>query len=165
LFNESLEIEDAQASHRGDVVEPGISPQMWSRLAFEQYRELATSFRNTWDVYVKFFTVFITFNVIAIGAVLERVDPANRPLMAAAFIAQNVLAAGTALGVAWYSRGCKQQLERTADVLLADASDPAARAILREAPIPGTTGIWAGSANFIAHLTLIAVWLLVATMN
>jgi hypothetical protein len=138
---------------------------MWSRLAFEQYRELATSFRNTWDVYVKFFTVFITFNVIAIGAVLERVDPANRPLMAAAFIAQNVLAAGTALGVAWYSRGCKQQLERTADVLLADASDPAARAILREAPIPGTTGIWAGSANFIAHLTLIAVWLLVATMN
>ncbi|HEX6065874.1 MAG TPA: hypothetical protein VFZ04_16695, partial [Longimicrobiales bacterium] len=158
--------EEAHVSHRAEhAAEPGASRELWSRLAFEQYRELATSFRNTWDVYVKFFTVFITFNVIAIGAVLERVDPANRPLMAAAFIAQNVLAAGTALGVASYSRVCKQQLERTADVLVRDANDPADRAVLRDAPIPGTTGVWAGFANFIAHLTLIAVWILVATMN
>ena len=165
MINENLEIEDAYtaAESRHDAAAQA-GDETWSRLGFEQYREHATSFRSSWDIYIKFFTVFITFNVIAIGAVLERVAPTNRPLMSAAFIAQNLLAAGTALGVAWYSRRCKEQMERTADVLLASAGDPATRAILREAPIPANTGVWAGVANFIAHVTLIAVWILIATM-
>jgi hypothetical protein len=166
LIDSHDQFDDAhEAISAGRHPEHGWRPDdTWSRLAFAQYQELGMSLRSSWDIYIKFFTVFITFNVIAIGAVVERVDPINRPLMAAAFIAQNLLASGTALGLAWYTKKCRGQLERIADVLLQGTPRHVNRAVLREAPIPGTTGVWAGIANFIAHVSLIGIWILVARM-
>jgi hypothetical protein len=35
---------------------------------------------------------------------------------------------------------------------------------LREPPIPDTLSAWAGAANVVSHLILIAIWIVVATM-
>jgi hypothetical protein len=135
----------------------------WELLAFEQYRELNSNFRSMWDVYIKFYTVFLTANVISIGVVIDRVDPANRPLIAAAFIAQNILAALTSAGLAAYSRTCRARLAAAAELLTPVPIDSRQATALRRAPIPDVLGMWAGIANTIAHLALIAVWLIIAT--
>jgi hypothetical protein len=134
----------------------------WELLALEQYRELNSNFRSMWDVYIKFYTVFLTANVISIGVVIDRVDPANRPLIAAAFIAQNILAALTSAGLAAYSRTCRARLAAAAELLTPEPIDSRQATMLRRAPIPDTLSMWAGVANTIAHIALIAVWLIIA---
>jgi hypothetical protein len=134
----------------------------WALLALEQYRELNSNFRSMWDVYIKFYTVFLTANVISIGVVIDRVEPANRPLIAAAFIAQNILAALTSAGLAAYSRTCRARLVAAAELLTPEPIDSRHATALRRPPIPDTLSMWAGVANTIAHIALIAVWLIIA---
>jgi hypothetical protein len=141
------------------------SLQPWQLLALEQYRELNTNFRSLWDLYIKFYTVFLTANVLAIGVVVERVEADNRPLIAAAFIAQNLLAAATAAGLATYGKTCRRRLEATAALFLPaqDGETDAARTLSRP-PIPDTLSVWAGAANVMSHLILIVLWIVVATL-
>lgn len=137
----------------------------WQVLALEQYRELNTNFRSLWDIYIKFYTVFLTANVLGIGVVIDRVDPDNRPLIAAAFIAQNLLAAATAAGLATYGRTCRRRLEDTAALFAPPTSDRAAASVLSRPPIPDTLSTWAGAANIVSHIILIALWIVVATLS
>ena len=166
-------MDSSNSSH--DVAGPEVSPrdrrspdaplEPWQALALEQYRELNANYRSVWDIYIKFYTVFLTANVLGIGVVIDRVDPENRPLIAAAFIAQNLLAAATAAGLAAHGRACGRRLEATAATLLPpDAEGMPPRGSLRLPPIPDTLGTWAGVANVLSHLFLIVIWVAVVKL-
>jgi hypothetical protein len=145
-----------------DRLSHAASLQPWQVLALEQYRELNTNFRSLWDIYIKFYTVFLTANVVGIGVVLDRVEPDNRPLIAAAFVAQNLLAAATAAGLATYGKRCARGLQDAANLLVPAGTDAATASVLSRPPIPATLSGWSGAANTLSHVLLIAIWVIVA---
>lgn len=157
---EITETDDHVLESRQPDAPPLLEP--WQVLGLEQYREINTNFRSLWDIYIKFYTVFLTANVVGIGVVIDRVDAANRPLIAAAFVAQNLLAAATAAGLASYGRTCRRRLEDAAMLFIPSGWDHERAAILRSPPIPDTLSKWSGVANAVSHVILMAIWILVA---
>ena len=68
-------------------------------------KELSQQFRTVWDIYIKFYTAFLVFNMAGLGLVAEKVKgrKAKKWIMLA-FIFQNILSAITAFSIAYYSQ-------------------------------------------------------------
>ena len=39
-----------------------------------RHEDLSQTFRTSWDLYIKFYTVFLTFSIAALGLLLSRND-------------------------------------------------------------------------------------------
>lgn len=101
-----------------------------------------------WDIYIKFYTAFIAFNLTALGVVVAKLrDIAGKKIMCVAFIAQNALCLATALGMAWYSFSVAGAFETNQEVKILAASRPLAT--------------WGGIANAIGNLLFISLWLVI----
>jgi hypothetical protein len=48
------------------------SPQEW--ILKRRHEDLGVTVRMCWDLYIKFYTVFLTFSVIGLGWILTRVN-------------------------------------------------------------------------------------------
>lgn len=131
-------------------------------LAKKMLEEHGIQYRTAWDIYIKFYTVFLTFNVIGLGFTVQQLPTDKRLPIAVAFCVQNTLSAVTSIYVAAFSRSTKRQSIALARFLAAsdeghdqDAEIPS---VLTEPLIPGGMGVWGGLANAGGHLALIACW-------
>lgn len=125
--------------------------------AYELYlKELCQTFRATWEAYLKFYTVFLTVNMVAVGVVMEVRDAETTlAVIVIIFLIQNLVSLGTALGIVWYSRNVSREVRQH---FYAIAPSLAVKASVNS-PLPGPLTIWGGTANAIGQLALIGAWL------
>jgi hypothetical protein len=121
--------------------------------------ELGLNLRAAWDIYIRFYTVFLTFSLAALAWTFssER-TPAIRTV-AWAFIGQTVLTAITSMLVALHSRQVLRDQTRIEALLLEVEGTP-----IPTAPphISVPMALWAGGANCLAMTAMAVVWLFVA---
>lgn len=144
-------------SHAGAGIMPP-SDDDWLLKTLVQ--ENGTSFRTVWDLYLKFYTAFLTFSVLALGLTVQYIHRENRLPVILAFVFQNVLSGGTAFGMARFSKQSSRRFEHLCAYYLDHSStDHKGLKSLCESPSPGWLGIYGGYANLLSHITLIGCWL------
>lgn len=102
-------------------------------------KEQSIAFRATWELYMKFYTVFLTVNFAALAATIQYITENNRrwPIILA-FVLQNILVGMTSVGMGRYSGNF---IERFQQILGAIAEESGARlAKLRGEAVP----VWLG---------------------
>ncbi len=128
-----------------------------------RYDDISTNFRNLWDLYVKFYTVFLTVNIVALAWFSDkRVVGYARWLVAGAFILQCLFTAVTSAKVALHSARIPGQLSAVASELqrLAAANgeqlDPAT---CTQTSLPLDFSRYGGWVNCVAISVVAVVWL------
>ena len=138
---------------------PGTENATW--LPKTYYHETLKIYAHVWDLYIKFYTVFLTANVLGLGLAVEHIPiAAHRWPIIAAFSIQNLITMGTSLGVARYSSETDIKLRKVAVYLAGShsAERPLADAV-KGSPIPVKLSKWAGLANCIASAIMIGCWI------
>jgi hypothetical protein len=101
---------------------------------------------GAWDIYVKFFTVFLTVNITALGVVVTKIRPGKaRSVISITFFIQNVIAFVTGIMMARYTGQITEQLARIAS----------------ELSIFSSLGRWGGIANAIGNGIIGVTWLVI----
>ncbi len=123
--------------------------------------EIGLNVRTVWDIYIKFYTAFILFNLTGLGFVAEKVKSqhAKRVLMWA-FISQNVLTALTSSAIAYYSWEAfvrTANLEARRAALAGLVLDP----VIIGSTLPGPLTTLGALANTVAQVFFIASWIVV----
>jgi hypothetical protein len=130
-------------------------------------KELSQQFRTVWDIYIKFYTAFLVFNMAGLGLVAEKVKSWNaRKWIMLAFIFQNILSAITAFSIAFYSQQISDRAERLTAELVSRKGGPNDKSnpTFIESPFPGQLGYWSGVANGVSHAFFIVSWIAVCRM-
>ncbi|HTV55218.1 MAG TPA: hypothetical protein VMI06_09905 [Terriglobia bacterium] len=130
---------------------PKVAQKTSQLLLEKRLDEIGPMFRAAWDLYIKFYTVFLMFSLGAMGWVIEH-KTERHELMAGAFIGQTFLTLGTNVGMALYTYRTKRNHEELEAELAGDDAVPTAEVI------PIALGIWAGTANALGMAGLIWVW-------
>lgn len=154
LANRSREEPDAAPGSQEGAAEN----RLW--LLQKHYEEINTNFRTSWELYIKFYTVFLTFNVAALAALLgAKVALGDRSkwLVIGAFVAQDLLCAATSGFMARFSVRSGKLLDEARMALLAGSGGSFEG--LHRRSLPVELGHWAGWANCGAMLTMAALWL------
>lgn len=143
---------------------PGDTSSGLEWLRRRLFDETSQQFRTTWTIYISFYTVFLTFNITALGLTIQYVVTSNRWPIVIAFVLQNINSMVTALRISKFSLHSSERMSSLAREL-ADASngtttlEVAPIKCLSDEPIPGRLGYWAGQANAIGHLLLVGCWI------
>lgn len=104
---------------------------------------------RTWDLYLKFYTVFLVFNATAIGYLVTREGvQTGRGVLAALFVAQNAIALVTAAMMSRYTLRTGKKLTQLGAQPLTDFTN---------------LGVWGGIGNAIGHVVMSAIWIIVAS--
>ena len=126
------------------------------------FEEHCQNLRHSWDLYIKFYTVFLTINIVCLGATVQHISQGNRWPIVFTFIIQNLISTITAI---LFGRNTKSTASKVTNVAKAiikseqeriDATE--LKEIIDSGPIPSQLGIWAGWANAASHIALIFCW-------
>src|SRR5690348_3775886 len=98
------------------------------------YLETLKVYTKVWEIYIQFYTVFLTANVLGLGLAAEHIGLGKRGPVVAAFILQNVLTVATSLGVAAYGNVAHKNLSEVAVVLA--GSSPGVPPEVKGSPVP-----------------------------
>src|SRR5438046_6617556 len=136
------------------------SPQEW--ILKRRHEDLCVTVRRCWDLYIKFYTVFLTFSVIGLGWMLTRPGdiamlPRAKQVIAIVFLIQTILTAMTSGGIALYTVHVAHDQEQIEQLLT--QSHPSARPPIRPA-VPALLAQWGGWSNcaaMLAHGRLVAL--------
>jgi hypothetical protein len=129
------------------------------------YLETLKVYARVWDIYIKFYTVFMTANVLGLGLVAERIHEHKWPI-ALAFSIQNLITMGTSIGVARYSRDTDRRLTSIANHLMASGSaQGAADEVIKGSPVATKLSQWAGYANCVASTCMIGCWIAITLIK
>ena len=132
--------------------------QFW--MAKKKYDEINRYCRFCWDMYLKFYTVFLTMNVAGLGLVVQYIDINRRWPLIVAFAIQNTLSAITAVSMGLYSRSVASQLIALRHQITGVREfDPPASSV------PAQLMWWAGLANAIASITLVFCWVAILSVK
>ena len=112
------------------------------------------------DLYIKFYTVFLTFSVVGLGWVLTRpadlqMIPRGKQVIAIVFLIQTILTAITSAGIALYTVHVAQDQEH---IELLTQSHPGGRPSITPA-VPALLAQWSGWSNCAAMLAIAALWI------
>jgi len=142
----------------GESADPNLD---W--LAKKFWDEVSIQYRTLWDLYLKFYTVFLTFNILGLGVALQYIPTDRRLVITVAFILQNALSMFTALSVAHFSHISAGKIESISAFIARDLNPHSQELrlapVLSESPIPGRLGFWSGCGCAFSHLTLIGCWI------
>jgi hypothetical protein len=141
--------------------EPANSSLDW--LAKKFWDEVSLQYRAVWDLYLKFYTVFLTFNILGLGVAVQHIPTDRRLVIVVAFVLQNALSMVTALFVAHFSNSTARRIEEISAFIARDG-DPQSEELrlppqLSESPLPGRLGFWSGCGCAFSHLTLVGCWI------
>jgi len=127
----------------------------------KQFDEVSLQFRTMFDLYVRFYTVFLTFNFTALGLVLQFVPVAKRILIVIAFVLINLNSLITAIRIARFSRQSSKRMRIICEEIVAQDNISGDQKLnsITESAIPGELGSWAGNANAMGHVLFIVCWL------
>lgn len=134
------------------------SPQEW--ILKRRHEDLGVTVRMCWDLYIKFYTVFLTFSVIGLGWILTRpadvqTIPRGKQVIAIVFLVQTILTAITSAGIALYTGHVATDQDHIEDLLT--QSHPGGRPSVRPA-VPSLLAQWGGWSNCAAMLAMAALW-------
>ena len=130
-----------------------------------RYSDLGTTFRTVWDLYIKFYTVFLTFNIAALGFFLSEngflvklgAMGSKHKLLVSVFAVQSLLLGGTSILMATYSKRAADDQRRLEIELLVEGA---------KEPVPGFRSVfplglarWAALANATVMLGMVAIWM------
>jgi hypothetical protein len=152
--DEATHIEELRRRESGQRI--GAPNAIWLQRTY--YQETVRVFIHAWDLYVKFWTVFITFNVVSLGFA-SRIPVGGRSVVVAAFVVQNLLTLGTSFWIARYSKDTDKKLSSLASHLAGANTDVAE--VAKGSPVPTRLAAWGGYANCIASICLIVCWVVV----
>ena len=137
------------------------SPHEW--VLKRRHEDLGVNVRMCWDLYLRFYTVFLTFSVVGLGWVLTRpgdiqMVPRAKQVIAIVFLIQTILTALTSAALAPYTRHVAHDQERIEDLLT--QSHGGARPSIKPA-VPTFLAQLGGWSNCAAMLAMAALWLYV----
>ena len=124
-----------------------------------QHADMSENLRAAWTAYIQFYSVFLTFSVVALGWFLTagvKWSSGVKPFIAWAFVVQSGLTAITSFGIALNSRqvACRQRrIER--ELLQVPLGSETGKL---ESAIPVGLAVWSGSANGVAMVFVTALW-------
>src|SRR5580698_4937053 len=120
----------------------------------KRIEEIGTTFRAVWDYYIKFYTVFLTFSLGAMGWLVQHTEAEavahHHVVIAVVFIGQSLLTAATSAGVALYSHQTAANQLTLEKTLL--STEPMPKALKIAQAIPVKLALWSGFANTVAML-------------
>jgi|SRR5579871_1198992 len=124
----------------------------------QRAQEMATMFRTVWDIYIKFYTVFLTFSLAALSLLTEHMNTSSHShkIVAGVFVGQSLLTSITSGAIGCYSRNVGKQLIGVELTLLTGLRLPPL--LNRAQTIPSALGLWCGFANAFAMIGMAAVW-------
>lgn len=131
--------------------------RLW--LLKSRYTDLGTTFRTTWDLYIKFYTVFLTFNIAALGFFLSSQGSLlgiKRDTLICVFAAQSALLGGTSILMAKYSQGASDNQRKIEAELLANTTKESIPGF--ESVFPLGLARWASLANAVVMAGMVAIW-------
>jgi hypothetical protein len=137
------------------------SPQEW--ILKRRHEDLGVTVRMVWDLYIKFYTVFLTFSVIGLGWILTRpgdipMVPRAKQVIAIVFVIQTLLTAITSAAIALYTVHVARDQGHIEDLLT--QSHPGTRPSIKPA-VPAFLAQLGGWSNCAAMLAMAALWLYV----
>jgi hypothetical protein len=137
------------------------SPQEW--ILKRRHEDLGVTVRMCWDLYIKFYTVFLTFSVVGLGWMLTRpgdvqIVPRAKQVVAIVFLIQTVLTAVTSAGIALYTVHVAHDQDHIEGLLT--QSHPGGRPPIRPA-VSALLAQWGGWSNCAAMLAMAVLWLYV----
>jgi len=135
--------------------------QIWILKA--RYADISQNFRAVWDIYIKFYTVFLTFNIAALGLLISNQFHSTEPLrftICCVFCFLSLLLAATSIYVVSYSRRCAND-HVDIEKLLSQSE----RAFIRHKPgsLPVALATWSGWANVAVMLGMAVIWAVILT--
>ena len=124
----------------------------------QRVQDLGTTFRAVWDIYIKFYTVFLTFSLAALSWLIEHkiTSSHSHKVIAVVFIGQSLLTSITSGAIGFYSYKAGKQLSGVEITLLTGV--PLPPALKRTQTVPSGLGLWSGFANAAAMIGMACVW-------
>jgi hypothetical protein len=134
--------------------------QLW--ILKRRHEDLSQTFRTAWDLYIKFYTVFLSFSLAAIGWVVvypEKVRTVDgaKTVIGSVFLGQTILTAITSGVLAEYSLRVAAKQER----IERDLSPNSLLGTLPQTAVPTKLARWAGWANCAAMGFMAVLWVYV----
>jgi hypothetical protein len=151
-------------SDRDERNQSNVENHLW--LLKSRYADLGVTFRMTWDLYIKFYTVFLTFNIAGLGFFLSKeslllssATVGRKPyivLLILVFVVQSGLVGVTSILMALYSKKAAADQQKIEKALVIEEN---------YAQVPGFESIfpvflarWAALANATVMLGMVAIW-------
>lgn len=131
-----------------------------------RHEDPGVTVRMCWDLYIKFYTVFLTFSVVGLGWILTRAGdiqmvPRAKQVVATVFLIQTILTAVTSAGIALYTVHVHDQ-DHVEGLLT--QSHPGGWPSVRPA-VPALLAQWAGWSNCAATPAMAALWFYVGFIH
>jgi hypothetical protein len=135
-----------------------------------RYSDIGVNFRIVWDLYIKFYSVFLTFSVAALAWLASKDDPfaaggSERWTVVAAFVIQSLFTALTSAKIALYSGEVVGQLSQFSDDAATFSEESDVKELCKKTSLPTNLARYAGWANFLSMLALAIVWIVVGTLG
>lgn len=124
--------------------------------------EISQNFRTVWDLYLKFYTVFLTFNIVAMAWLFgeKRVaEGKSLYFIVAVFAIQCALTGITSGKVAVYSKNIEAMLDAAQEKLLKYAGETINGRLEYNGGLPVSLGQWGGWANCSSSFLLMIAWI------
>ena len=129
-------------------------------MILKRYETQNSNFQKVWDFYIKFYTAWLTINLLGLALVVQHIDVSNRWPVVAAFIIQNLLTSVTGFMVSRYSKDCSKELKNTYNQALREVTNSEDEFDdLKKSPVPEKIAVWGGIANGLACIFLAMCWL------
>lgn len=100
-------------------------------------------YKSVWELYLKFETVFLSINFVALGVAIQHVKPEHRGPLVWAFVIQNAVTSTTSLCVAIYSWKTVQRYEQICKKIIEMAPVNKPLSQLALSPVPAWVGVYA----------------------
>jgi hypothetical protein len=142
---------------------PGNAGSNLTWLLQKQYEEVNINFRTVWDLYLRFYAVFLTFDIAAMALLLGS-KPIFQPtaeikhLIVVVFVLQSLLMAITSGFMALFTEGSRHHLEAARDALLRD--EPKHTSEIPKISLPTAIAKYSAWGNCGAMLTMAVLWLI-----
>ena len=123
------------------------------------YLETLKVYARVWDIYIKFYTVFLTANVVGIGLVAKDIHGNRMPIIVS-FSILNFILIGTSVWMARYSTDTDKKLREVGNYLMAlDSVEGTGAGVIKDSPVALRLSQWAGYANCAASACMIGCWI------
>jgi hypothetical protein len=121
-----------------------------------RYADISNNFRAAWDIYIKFYTVFLTFSAAAMAFVIAQGSSLGHILtIKYLFAANSILLSLTSVFLTRYS---SDAAERHTEIEIS-LSGPQSRLSGSKGSIPLGLAQWSGWANAVVMIGMAWIWM------